>query len=67
MRIARNAVTVAGNKFAIFSDFALRGMIAKNETTGEEKVIKTGGYISNDLAIRKAVANAFQLPTFRMK
>ena len=67
MRIARAKTTVAGINFNIFSDFALRGMIAVNETTGQERVIKTGGYISNDLAIRKAVANAFQLSTFRTK
>ena len=56
MRIAKSNATVAGINFAIFADITLRGMIAVNEATGEEKII-----------IRKAVANAFSLPTFRSK
>ena len=65
MRIARGTTTVAGIEFEIFSDFILRGMIAVSKLTGEERIIKRGGYLGNDLTIRKAVASAFKLPTFR--
>ncbi len=67
MRIAKANATVAGINFAIFADIALRGMIAVNEATGEEKIFIRSGYASKDLTIRKAVANAFSLPTFRSK
>ena len=67
MKIARGTTQVAGIEFSIFSDFALRGMTAKNNATGEERIIKRSGYLSNDLSIRKAVAAAFGLTTFRTK
>ncbi len=65
MKIARGTTTVAGINFEIFSDFILRGMIAVNKTSGEEKVIQRSGYLRNDLSIRKAIALVFDLPTFR--
>ena len=40
-------------------------MIAVSKLTGEERIIKRSGYLGNDLTIRKAVASAFKLPTFR--
>jgi len=67
MRIARGTTTVAGIEFSIFSDFILRGMLAVNNVTGEELVIRRNGYLSNDLSIRKAIATRFNLPTFRAK
>ena len=67
MKIVRGTTQVAGIEFSIFSDFALRGMIAKNNATGEERIIKRSGYLTTDLSIRKAVAAAFGLTTFRTK
>ena len=67
MKNARGTTQVAGIEFSIFSDFALRGMIARSNATGEERIIKRSGYLSNDLSIRKAVAAAFGLTTFRTK
>ena len=67
MRIARGTTTVAGIEFEIFSDFILRGMLAVNNVTGEELVIRRNGYLSNELSIRKAIASRFNLPTFRAK
>ena len=67
MKYAKGTTTVAGINFAIFADIALRGMIAVNEATGEERIIIRSGYATKDLTIRKAVASAFSLPTFRTK
>ena len=67
MKIARGTTQVAGIEFSIFSDFALRGMTAKNNATGEVRIIKRSGYLTTDLSIRKAVAAAFDLTTFRTK
>ena len=65
MRYTKGTTTVAGINFAIYADITKRGMVAVNETTGEEKIIIRSGYATKDLTIRKAVANAFSLPTFR--
>ena len=65
MRYTKGTTTVAGINFAIYADITKRGMVAVNETTGEEKIIIRSGYATKDLTIRKAVANAFILPTFR--
>ena len=67
MRYTKGTTTVAGINFAIYADITKRGMVAVNETTGEEKIIIRSGYATKDLTIRKAVANAFSLPTFRSK
>lgn len=57
--------TVNGSTFEVWSDFIARGTFAKNIETGEQKQICGGGYISKDLTVRKAIAAAFRLPTFR--
>lgn len=67
MRNNSRTTTVAGIKFTYCADFILRGMVATNEETGEEKVIIKHGYASKDLTIRKAISSAFELPTFRTK
>lgn len=51
--------------FEVWGDFIARGTFAKNLETGEVKQISYSGYINNDLTVRKAIANAFKLPTFR--
>ena len=67
MKITKGTATVAGINFAIFADIALRGMVAVNEATGEERIIIRSGYATKDMTIRKAVASAFSLSTFRKK
>lgn len=57
--------TVAGKSFTVYSDIILRGTFATNDQTGEVKQIKSSGYLSNELSIRKAIAQAFKLDTFR--
>lgn len=56
---------VNGTKFTYYADFIKRGSFAVNAETGEEKQISYHGYLSNDLSVRKAIAYAFDLPTFR--
>lgn len=53
--------TIKGVKYTYWADFMLRGMVARNEETKEEMVIKFSGYFNNDLTARKAIANAFPL------
>lgn len=67
MKSKSKHTTVAGIKFTYCADFILRGMVATNEETGEEKIIIKHGYASTDLTIRKAIANTFELSTFRTK
>lgn len=56
--------TVNGKKYEVWGDFILRAMVARNED-GEEKIIRRGGYLTNDLSIRKAIASSFGLASFR--
>lgn len=56
--------TVAGKTFTVWSDYIKRGTYATDET-GAEKRIAGGTYLNNDLTIRKAIAAAFHLATFR--
>ena len=55
---------VGGQIYKVWSDFILRGTYAEDEA-GNVQRIYGGGYLSNDLSIRKAIANKFGLPTFR--
>lgn len=55
---------VQGKNYEVWGDFILRAMVAKNED-GEEKIIRRGGYLTNDLSIRKAIASSFGLASFR--
>lgn len=64
MKVARPAVTVKGQKYKVWSDFDRRGCFAENEA-GEVKQISWSGYISNELTVRKAIAAAFHLDSFR--
>lgn len=56
--------TVQGETYTVWNNYMRRGTFAKNEA-GEVKTIKSNGYISNDLAVRKAIANSFNLKSFR--
>jgi hypothetical protein len=56
---------VAGQTFETYSDFSRRGTFARNTETGETRQISWSGYVHNDLTVRKAIASAFNLSTFR--
>jgi hypothetical protein len=56
---------VGGQTFETYSDFSKRGTFARNTETGEVRQISWSGYIRNDLTVRKAIARAFNLSTFR--
>lgn len=56
--------TVGGKKYNVWSDFIARGTFAENED-GEIKQISYSGYIFNDLTVRKAIAIAWHLDSFR--
>lgn len=60
-----HTTTVQGTPFSFFSDFGYRSTFATNEVTGETKKISDGNYIHKDLTVRKAIATAFQLSSFR--
>ncbi|WP_298031753.1 hypothetical protein [uncultured Desulfovibrio sp.] len=57
--------TVAGQNFETYSDFARRCTFARNAETGEVRQISWSGYVRKDLTVRKAIASAFNLSTFR--
>ena len=56
---------VAGVQFIYWPDYIDRSMYAQNCDTMAIKKICGSGYISNDLTVRKAIASAFNLETFR--
>ena len=55
---------VNGHQFKVWSDYITRATYAEDEA-GTVKILHWGGYISKDLTIRKTIAAAFHLPTFR--
>ena len=64
MRGTIRTTTVQGQTYKVWSDFIARATFAENED-GEIKMIRAGGYISNDLTVRKAIACTFKLKSFR--
>ena len=56
--------TVAGKTYKVWSDFIQRATYASNEA-GETRRIHGGGYLRNDLTIRKAISYAFKTGTYR--
>ena len=56
--------TVQGRTYIVWKDTIARGTFAEDEN-GTVKQIKGSGYISNDLAVRKAIAAVFHLGSFR--
>ena len=56
--------TVHGKTYEVWSDFNAKAAFAKDED-GNVKKLCGSGYISNDLTIRKAIAWAFKLGSFR--
>ncbi len=65
MKSTIKTTTVNGITFNFYGDFIARATFAVNVETGECKMIRSSGYISNDLTARKAIAAAFDLATFR--
>ena len=64
MKTNTKTTTVAGKTYTVWSDYIKRGTFAADEN-GTEKRIAGGSYLNNDLTIRKAIAAAFGLKTFR--
>ncbi len=56
---------VAGQDFETYIDDIKRGTFARNMLTQEVRQISWNGYISRDITVRKAIAEAFNLSTFR--
>ena len=56
--------TVQGETYTVWDNYLYRGTFAQNEA-GEVRQIKSNGYISNDLNVRKAIAEVFNLKSFR--
>ena len=56
--------TVQGSTYKVWSDFIKCGTFAESED-GTVKKIYGGGYIKNDLTIRKAIAAVYGLESFR--
>ena len=56
--------TVNGASFKVWSDFIARATFAE-DANGTIKAISSSGYIKNDLTVRKAIAAAFGLDSFR--
>ena len=56
--------SVEGTEYHVWSDFGARCTYAEN-SDGVKKVIKSSGYIHNDLSVRKAIACVFGHKSFR--
>lgn len=64
-RINVQNTQVAGRQFIYWPDFVDRATYAQDVLTNKIERISAGGYISNDLTVRKAIASVFKLRTFR--
>lgn len=64
MKTATTKTTVNGKNYIYYSDLIDRCTYAEDEE-GNKRIIRAGGYIHNELTVRKAIACAFGLPTFR--
>ena len=64
MKSSIRTTTVEGRKYTVWADYAIRGMCAEDDR-GNIKKIHGNGYLNNDLTIRKAIAAAYGLKTFR--
>ena len=60
----KRATVVNGKNYIVYSDFIDRCTYAEDDE-GNKKAICEGGYVHNDLTVRKYIAYAFGLPTFR--
>ena len=59
-----STTTVQGETYIVWDNYKYCGTFAQNEA-GEVKRIKSNGYLSNDLTVRKAIAASFRLDSFR--
>lgn len=57
--------TVQGQKYMVWSDFNTRSTYAQNMSTLETRRLCGSGYIHKDLTVRKAIATAYGLNSFR--
>ena len=58
MKINERTVTVNGTEYKVYSDYTKRGTYAVNPA-GEEKALRTSGYISNERSVKKAIKLVF--------
>jgi hypothetical protein len=65
MKTIKKVVRVQGTEYSVWSDFTKRATYAEQIQTGEIKGISGSGYISNELSVRKAIAKAWMLDSFR--
>lgn len=63
-RSMKSTTVVNGKNYIVYSDFIDRCTYAEDEE-GNKKAIYEGGYVHNDLTVRKCIAWEFGLPTFR--
>lgn len=59
-RANERTATVQGEAFTVWDNYLYRGTFAQNEAC-EVRQIKSNGYVSSDLNVRKAIAAAFDL------
>ena len=56
---------VQGRDYMVWSDFIMRATYAQDLGTLSTRKIHGNGYIHNDLTVRKAIARAYGLDSFR--
>ena len=64
MKSTVKVITVLGKEYKVWSDYVMRATYAEDET-GCIKMIKSSGYLKNELSVRKAIAATFGLESFR--
>ena len=57
--------TVQGREYTVWSDFTRRATYAQERGTLSTRTLRSNGYIHNDLTVRKAIAAAYGLDSFR--
>lgn len=62
-RANERKVTVEGAEFTVYDNYKVRGTYAEDGTGMAKRI--SGGYVSNERTVRKAIAAAFGIHTFR--
>lgn len=60
-----STTTIQGETWLVWNNYARRSTEARRAEGGETRTIKSMGYLSNDLSVRKAIAASFGLDSFR--
>ena len=56
---------VNGRLFMVWSDFRMRATYAQDLGSLSTRTLSRNGYISNELTVRKAIARAYGMNSFR--